>query len=90
MALTHTQTYLDSQKEAEIFRFAERLKAGKDRLIQTKSNLLAVTAQIAADSNASAELKTLGTQATSFINNSSSLSACFNNENLFLDNFVYR
>lgn len=69
MSLTHTQGYVDTEKEDEVFRMADRIKAGKDRLVTAKASLLVTTAAIAADANASAELKTLGTQAESFINN---------------------
>ena len=69
MALTHTQNYKDNRKEDVIFGSAEALVSEKNRLVNLKTRLLATTAEIAADANASAELKTLGIQASGFINN---------------------
>jgi len=70
MALTHTQGYKDNTKEESIFRAASRLINLKEKLVLLKYELLVTTAAIAADSGADADLKTLGTQSTSFINNS--------------------
>ncbi len=70
MALTSTQIYKDNQRENIIFKGATRLIGVRDRIVIIKAELLAIAVEIADDPTADAELKTLGGQVTSFMNNS--------------------
>ena len=68
MALVHTQNYKDYSKEQRIYTLAERFIQERIRLESYRTDLLATAAEIQADSNADADLKTLATQAQTFGN----------------------
>ena len=69
MALTHTQSWIDDEKESKIFTEINRLISGKNRLVTIRTNLLSLSAAINADANANANLKTLATQIEGAMNN---------------------